>query len=148
MAIAACRAGARGFLDLEYEVECPAVSKALEQLERFAADGYGVKLGPDGGALLPALLAEEKGPVAFVHIDCDIYESTRVVFELLSPRIAPGAVIVFDEYFNYPGWQQHEFRAFQDFIARERRRYEYIGFSAERGHVAVRMLAARGPTPP
>jgi len=97
---------------------------------------------------LPAFLAEEKGPAAFVHIDCDIYESTRVVFELLSTRIVPGTVIVFDEYFNYPGWQQHEFRAFQDFIARERRRYEYIGFSAERGHVAVRMLAPRGPTPP
>jgi predicted O-methyltransferase YrrM len=95
---------------------------------------------------LPAFLAEERGAAALVHIDCDIYESTRVVFALLSPRIVPGTVIVFDEYFNYPGWQQHEFRAFQDFVARERRRYEYIGFSAERGHVAVRMLAARGAT--
>lgn len=58
VAIAACRAGARGFLDLEDQVECSAVSEALEQLERFAPDGYGVKLGPDGGKLLPALLAD------------------------------------------------------------------------------------------
>jgi hypothetical protein len=89
---------------------------------------------------LPSFLAEEKGPAAFVHIDCDIYESTHAVFALLEPRIVPGTVIEFDEYFNYPGWQQHEFRAFQEFIARGRRRYEYIGFSAERGHVAVRMV--------
>jgi len=92
---------------------------------------------------LPAFLAAEPAPAAFVHVDCDIYESTCAVFEPLSPRIVPGTVIVFDEYFNYPGWQQHEFRAFQDFIARGRRRYEYIGFSAERGHVAVRILAPR-----
>lgn len=101
---------------------------------------------------LPAFLAAEAGPAAFVHIDCDIYESTQVVFEMLASRIVPGTVIVFDEYFNYPGWQQHEFRAFQDFVAREHRRYEYIAFSAERGHVAVRMVhgprVAAWPTPP
>ncbi len=75
----------------------------------------------------------------FLHIDCDIYDSTRVVFEHLENRLVPGSVIVFDEYFNYPGWQQHEFRAFQEFIARGNRTYDYIGFSAERGHVAVRL---------
>ena len=77
-------------------------------------------------ATLPAFLATEPAPVAMLHIDCDIYASTNVVF---------------DEYFNYPGWQQHEFRAFQEFIARTERSYDYIGFSAEKGHVAVRITA-------
>jgi hypothetical protein len=86
---------------------------------------------------LAALPASET--VAFLHVDCDIYASTRIVFEQLEPRLVPGSVIVFDEYFNYPGWQQHEFRAFQEYIARSGRGYEYIGFSAERGHVAVRL---------
>jgi hypothetical protein len=31
---------------------------------------------------------------------------------------------VFDEYWNYPGWQQHEFRAWQE----EKIPYEYIGY--------------------
>ena len=26
-------------------------------------------------------------------------------------------MIVFDEYFNYPGWRGHEFKAFQEFVA-------------------------------
>ena len=90
-------------------------------------------------ATLPEFLAAQDEPVAFLHIDCDIYASTHTVFEHLRSRIVAGSIIVFDEYFNYPGWQQHEFRAFQDFIARDNRRYEYIGFSAERGHVAVRI---------
>ena len=92
-------------------------------------------------ATLPAFLATEPAPVAMLHIDCDIYASTNVVFDLLEPRIVRGTVIVFDEYFNYPGWQQHEFRAFQEFIARTERSYDYIGFSAEKGHVAVRITA-------
>ena len=64
VAIAACRAGARGFLDLEHVADSPAVSEALDQLARFAPDGFGVKLGRSGGAWLPSLLADEsEGPV-------------------------------------------------------------------------------------
>ncbi len=92
-------------------------------------------------ATLPAFLATDPAPAALIHIDCDIYASTRVAFELLEPRIVPGTVIVFDEYFNYPGWQQHEYRAFQEFIGRTGRSYEYLGFSAEKGHVATRITA-------
>jgi hypothetical protein len=91
-------------------------------------------------ATLPPFLAAEPGPVALLHVDCDIYASTRTVFEHLGDRLVAGTVIVFDEYYNYPGWQQHEFRAFHEFIAGGRRSYDYIGFSAEKGHVAVRML--------
>jgi hypothetical protein len=90
--------------------------------------------------VLPAFLAETAGPVAFLHIDCDLYSSTKIVLDRLGPRLAPGAVIVFDEYFNYPNWQEHEFRAFQEFVRAQGRAYEYIAFSAKNGHVAVRLI--------
>jgi hypothetical protein len=90
-------------------------------------------------ATLPPFLAGEPAMVAMLHVDCDIYQSTKVLFDGLEGRIVPGTVIVFDEYFNYPGWQQHEFRAFQEFLARTGLRHEYIGFSAEKGHVAARI---------
>lgn len=86
---------------------------------------------------LPAFLAREPGPCALIHVDCDIYVSTRIIFEQLRPRIVPGTVIVFDEYFNYPGWRGHEYKAFQEFIAATGLAYRYLGFSAEKGHVAV-----------
>ncbi len=88
-------------------------------------------------ATLPRFLAETTEPVALLHVDCDIYSSTRVVFDLLGPRIVPGSVIVFDEYFNYPGWRQHEYKAFQEFIAASGRRYRYLAYAGEKGHVAV-----------
>jgi hypothetical protein len=52
---------------------------------------------------LPAFVAANPAPVAFLHIDCDLYSSTRTIFRFLKERIGPGAVIVFDEYFNYVG---------------------------------------------
>jgi len=61
---------------------------------------------------LPVWLEHNPGTVAFIHIDSDLYEPARCVFEHLQERIVPGAIIVFDEYFNYPNWQAHEFRAF------------------------------------
>ena len=50
LAIAACRAGARGFLDLEYVGDVPAALAALERLERFTSGPYGVKIGIGNGA--------------------------------------------------------------------------------------------------
>ncbi len=88
---------------------------------------------------LPPFLAQHPEPARFVHVDCDIYASTRTVLELLTPRIVSGSVIVFDEYLNYPGWQQHEFKAFQEFIAQTGISYRYIGFASSDCAVAVQV---------
>lgn len=86
---------------------------------------------------LPRFLAAHPAPARFVHIDCDIYASTRTVLELLAPRIVSGTVIVFDEYLNYPAWREHEFKAFQEFVAAHRVSYRYLGFASSESAVAV-----------
>ena len=88
---------------------------------------------------LPEFLRAQTGPVAFLHVDCDIYSSTKTVFDHLAPRLAPGAVIVFDEYFNYPNWEYHEFKAFQEFVRDSGFSYRYLGFAQKNGHVAVKL---------
>jgi hypothetical protein len=84
-------------------------------------------------------LASHAGPVVFLHIDCDIYSSTRDIFQALAPRLVAGTIIVFDEYFNYPHWQQHEYKAFQEFVAAHRVSYEYLAYA--RLQVVVRIPA-------
>ncbi len=86
---------------------------------------------------LPGFLAAHAGPVSFVHVDCDIYSSTKTVLESLKPRFVPGTVLLFDEYFNYPNWRQHEYKAFQEFVAATGARYRYVGYSMKNGHVAL-----------
>lgn len=89
---------------------------------------------------LPAFLAARPGEaVAFLHVDCDIYSSTATVLAGLGARLQPGSIIVFDEYFNYPNWQQHEWRAFQEFVRDSGFTYTYLGFAQKNGHVVVRL---------
>jgi hypothetical protein len=86
---------------------------------------------------LPKWLSENPGPIAFIHLDCDLYSSTATVLKLTAPRLMPGTVILFDEYFNYPNWEEHEFKAFQEFVTEHRVKYTYLVFA--RQQVAVRI---------
>lgn len=78
--------------------------------------------------------------VSFLHIDCDIYSSTVTIFSELRSMIVPGTVILFDEFFNYPMWEMHEAKAFEEFCASTGIACEFIGLVAHYQQVAVRVL--------
>ena len=75
---------------------------------------------------LPTFCKENNEDVAFLHIDCDLYSSTKIIFDNLKDRIKPGTVITFDEYFNYYAWKEHEYKAFQEFVKEKNVKYKYI----------------------
>jgi hypothetical protein len=77
--------------------------------------------------------------ISFIHMDADIYSSTKEVFDSLGHRIVAGTVIVFDEYFNYPGWQNHEHKAFMEFVKTRNLDFEYIAYAPRQYAVAVRI---------
>lgn len=91
---------------------------------------------------LPPFIQQHKEPIGLLHVDCDLYSSTRIIFEQLAPQICPGCVIVFDEYFNYPGWEEGEYKAFQEFIKTSGLGYDYIGFNRLHEQVAVKIKLA------
>jgi hypothetical protein len=68
-------------------------------------------------------------PIAFLHVDCDIYASTRAVFDHLADNIVPGTVIVFDEFYNYPGAEENEFKAFQEFLEWSGKQASYLAYN-------------------
>jgi hypothetical protein len=86
---------------------------------------------------LPDFLADHPGPVSFLHMDADLYSSAVTIFKHVGPRLRPGSVIVFDEYFNYPGWQRHEHRAWQEFVAAGALEFEYVAYTGNNEQVAV-----------
>lgn len=90
---------------------------------------------------LPEFLKNNTGPIAFLHIDCDLYSSTRDVLQLLKDRLQTGTIIEFDEYFNYPNWQQHEYKAWQEFVTDNNIQYRYIAMTAHDGKVAIEIMA-------
>src|SRR5262245_16982731 len=58
LAIAACRAGSCGFLDLELVSEPQTALAAIARLARFANGRFGIKLGCDGAAIVESLAAD------------------------------------------------------------------------------------------
>lgn len=66
---------------------------------------------------IPPFMETHSNPLAFVHIDCDIYLSTKIIFDLLYSRFVSGTVILFDELLNYPEYADHEIKAFSEFLS-------------------------------
>ena len=52
---------------------------------------------------------------------------------------------MFDEYFNYPNWQEHEFRAFQELVARCHIEYEYLGYARFQVSVKINAISKAPP---
>jgi len=94
-------------------------------------------------AMLPAFLARETGRIGFIHVDCDIYASTKTVLELTVPRLMPGALVVFDEFFNYKGYELHEYKAFFEVTERFDLAYRFIGYAGQQ--VAAVVDTVRAP---
>lgn len=88
---------------------------------------------------LDTFLAQHPKPVAFLHVDSDLYSSAKYVLESLVARLRVGTIIVFDEYLNFPGWHLDEHRAWQEVVAAHGLEYEYIGFVSRHQQVAVRV---------
>jgi predicted O-methyltransferase YrrM len=90
---------------------------------------------------LPAFVAAHAGKtISFMHVDCDLYSSTKTIFAETRALLAPGTIIVFDEYFNAPEWREEEYKAFMEFIAESKTSFEYIGYIRTGSQVAVKLL--------
>jgi hypothetical protein len=72
---------------------------------------------------LPEFLNTNSGTVDFLHLDADIYSSTRTVFNLLTPRITNGTMIMFDELCDYQDYRLHEIKAFAEFLIETKHKY-------------------------
>jgi len=80
---------------------------------------------------LPVFLAQNRGPFSLVHVDCDTYQASKSVLDLVGSRLRVGTVLIFDEYFGYRGWKIGEFKAWQEFVEARGISYEYLAFSLQ-----------------
>ena len=76
--------------------------------------------------------------VAFAHIDTDTYSPASVALKQLSPLLAPGSILLFDELLGYPKWRENEWRALQETI--DPSSYEFVGFA--KSHRRARIIKA------
>ena len=87
---------------------------------------------------LPKFLKNTKDPVSFMHVDCDTYESTKEVLDILGPkRLVSNTRILFDEYTSYIGWKNGEFKAWQEFVKKHKVKYKYEMFGERQALIKI-----------
>lgn len=81
---------------------------------------------------LELFLERQSDKVAFLHLDADLYSSTKYVLFTLAKndRLQNGTVIQFDELCGYPKWfMKGEYKAFLEFIKEFNVRFSGLGQS-------------------
>jgi hypothetical protein len=88
---------------------------------------------------LPKFCAElQQEKILLLHMDADTYKPTAYVLSSLSNNLGKGTIIIFDEYFGYPNFRLHEFKAWQELVDSRGLKYRYIGYTEMQ--VAIEIL--------
>jgi hypothetical protein len=75
---------------------------------------------------LPSFLNEKKPIINFVHMDMDTYETSKFVLLNIKPYLKKNSVILFDELYNFPGWDVGEYRALTEVF--DESEYTFLAF--------------------
>jgi hypothetical protein len=109
---------AAGKFDLRLETEKPAFDSNVKLVTGWFSDS------------IPQWKDTHSGHISFLHVDCDLYSSTRDVLSLLNDRIVPGTVIAFDEMYPwsnaalYDLWAEGEYRAVSEWLSEYSRSFK------------------------
>ena len=75
---------------------------------------------------IPQYIRDGAKPICLMHVDCDLYSSTKTILELLNDYIVKDTLLVFDEwYYNYKDLEenrQHEQKAFFEWVQKFNRK--------------------------
>jgi len=85
---------------------------------------------------LENFLSHNREEISFLHLDADLYSSTKYVLDTLTKRdqISEGCIIVFDELVNFKGFynESSELRALSEWLFENPNiNYEWIGVNGE-----------------
>jgi Macrocin-O-methyltransferase (TylF) len=67
--------------------------------------------------------------ISLLHIDCDLYSSTKTIFRYLGEKLTNGSIIIFDELIGYPEFKENELKAFYEFAHVSDKKFEWIGIN-------------------
>jgi len=115
--------GKRGILDLKGNI--PKLKSNVVTVKGWVQD------------TLEDFLKNNNKKIAFIHMDLDTYLSSKYVLEKCKGIMCNDAVLLFDQFYNYPGWRTNEFKAFTEVF--EEHEYTYKVFSKYGSQVAVQL---------
>lgn len=87
---------------------------------------------------IPNFLKTYNNQISFLHIDCDIYSSTKTILDCMKPYISKGTILLFDEFIGYQDFEINEIKAFMEFIKETKLEYKYLYSAKEQ--VSLKIL--------
>tara|TARA_B110000003_G_scaffold83632_1_gene85516 strand:- start:550 stop:1278 length:729 start_codon:yes stop_codon:yes gene_type:complete len=86
---------------------------------------------------LEDFLKKHNPKINFIHFDMDTYNSTKYTLEKLKPYLVKDAIIIFDELYNFIGWEHGEYKALKEVFNEDE--FEYKGFNIKRAQVVIKI---------
>ena len=113
----------RGYFNLNKKI--PKLNSNIEPIVGFVQD------------TLDDFLKKHNPQINFAHFDLDTYPSTKYALERLKPFFNEGAIIIFDEFYNYPGWESGEYKALKEVFKDEE--YTFKAFNTFDQQVVIQL---------
>ena len=63
---------------------------------------------------LENFLSKHKPKINFVHFDMVTYSPTKFALERLKPYFVKGAILIFNELYNFVGWENGDYKALKE----------------------------------
>jgi hypothetical protein len=87
---------------------------------------------------LPRFFLQQRPMASLINFDADTYPSTLCALQFSKPIIDRYTILIFDEFFMNPHWEQDEYKALNDFCETHRYTYEVIAISFFSKQVAIK----------
>jgi hypothetical protein len=87
---------------------------------------------------LDPFLKKNNPKINFIHFDMDTYSSTLFVLKKIKKYLINNSIILFDELYNYPGYEEGEFKALKEVF--QESEFEYKAFNLKSKQVAIKIF--------
>tara|TARA_B110000503_G_scaffold56463_1_gene90477 strand:+ start:1233 stop:2009 length:777 start_codon:yes stop_codon:yes gene_type:complete len=87
---------------------------------------------------LPLFLSNEKPVINFMHIDTDTYETAKFILNSTKKYLSKNCIIVFDELYNFPGWDVGEYKALTETFTDNE--YKFLGFALKGEQAVIQII--------
>ena len=84
-------------------------------------------------------LINNKKKISFIHIDVDIYSTSKFILNKIKEYIQGDVIILFDDFCCFPGWKNGEYKALNEVFDEEK--IKYLAFGGE--VCAVKIIGAQ-----
>ena len=73
-----------------------------------------------------------------MHFDMDLYAPTKFTLEKLKPYLEKDAILIFDELYNYIGWEHGEFKALNEVFNEDEFQYKAFMINSIRCAIQIK----------